>query len=1255
MVRLKVKLISLFLTFSMMLSMGIPIWAQAEEKQTNEILFFEDFEQYSVGTTSLGSGYAGGAKTNKWAVVADNEGKKHFRMQVNTASDMHLDKNFTAATVTGDFILTMDLYFEDYNNVVKAIYIKSTSGAETGVLRFIPSGAVTLGDGTVIANYATGKFYTVAIGVHTSTNKADIYFNGKKRAADVSLGTKAFTDLSMVRVHMREVAGYSNLRLDNLGVYKGLKPIDNSLLHAQVQEQAEAAASTDSSAASVMGNSVGLHVDKSNALIKGVKGYISTDESITPYWDADTAMVPLKFFAESLGGSVTWDGATQSLVMKYNNKTVTMKAGNNAIDIDGQFITLSKAPALKGGSSYIPVVDLCELLGLYCFSDESDLIIYGEEQLGFTWVKDGATLRKIAESFIFDDVEGAQIVRMIKEKNPNQKHPRLIMTDEKFAAIRENLASENPDPVYVELKKKLLRQADDYLPKKASGYEIRDGVRLLYVSQEVKNKVMCLAMAYQLTYDERYAERAWLEMYNAACFVDWHPWHMLDVGEMTAGLSFGYDWLYHWLDDGQRKIIREAIIKNGFYAISNDYNNLVVTGGDHKNPLHRSWYWRGGNPVNNWRFIAGGGTAVGAIALCDELSGKDLALCEQILSQSLLDIRAALSLFAPAGAYPEGLGYWGYATSYFTFHIGSLMSAAGDDFGYTLVPGIRHTTDFVLALNGTASVFNYGDAGRGSSKIEWPIMFFAKLYDEYPAAQARINTILKGGGDTADFFYYDPKFLLNDSSNDVGLDAYLKDSEVYSARSGRDEEDIWVALHCGDNFADHGQYDMGTFVLDAMGENFFLDLGADDYNINNRFTQAYRYRAEGHNTIVINPSSYAGQIYESTALIDKHESKPQGAYAISDMTTAYADQAIKMRRGIKLDNYRRMVTVQDEVRLVDTSDFWWFAHTEAEIEISEDGKSAYLTKDGKTLLAEIINGEGAAFSVMDAKPLETSPKVAGNNPNEGIRKLVIHIPECKDLDLAVTFKKYDTEYFKEDYDNTFVPLDEWDIPEGECVIPYAQLDGISINGKPLEGFSPDVYTYEVVVDSIDYQWGNRQVGATAAGEVIVTESESWSDTVFVTAKGANGKFSKSYAIKFIAASTQEPVGKEQITPVSVTASRVPQAENNPENTLDGDMETRWSCDGICWIEYDLGAVYDLNSVSIAFWLANERLGQFDIEISQDGHNYVKCFDGDALKINGLENHKLFGAKARYVRFNCYGYDNVKTNWNSVLEVKMYKE
>ena len=252
--------------------------AQTEETPTEQaqVLFYENFESYNTGTTSF-SGYGGSAKTNSWKVTANSEGGKYLRMVVNTTSDMHLDKNFSAGSITDHFVVTFDVMFEDYNNVVKALFLKSTSGAELGVIRFLPNGTVTLADGYIIANYGTGKFYNVAIAVDTTTNTANIYFNGKKRAANVSLGATPFTDLIMVRFHMREVKGHSNASIDNLGVYSGKKPLDeetlNKLLNGNNEDpNADAPNSTtvptvNVDLANTVKNSVALYASKNCALV----------------------------------------------------------------------------------------------------------------------------------------------------------------------------------------------------------------------------------------------------------------------------------------------------------------------------------------------------------------------------------------------------------------------------------------------------------------------------------------------------------------------------------------------------------------------------------------------------------------------------------------------------------------------------------------------------------------------------------------------------------------------------------------------------------------------------------------------------------------------------------------------------------------------------------------------------------------------------------------------------------------------------
>ncbi len=80
-----------------------------------------------------------------------------------------------------------------------------------------------------------------------------------------------------------------------------------------------------------------------------------------------------------------------------------------------------------------------------------------------------------------------------------------------------------------------------------------------------------------------------------------------------------------------------------------------------------------------------------------------------------------------------------------------------------------------------------------------------------------------------------------------------------------------------------------------------------------------------------------------------------------------------------------------------------------------------LTKNGKKLLATIVSGDGAEFSVMDAKPLPASPVINEQNPNDGVRKLTIHIENCTSNEICVTFVAYNDSASSMQY----LPLEQW--------------------------------------------------------------------------------------------------------------------------------------------------------------------------------------------------------------------------------------
>ena len=750
---------------------------------------------------------------------------------------------------------------------------------------------------------------------------------------------------------------------------------------------------------SVMKNSVAMYLNKSNVLLYGKKGYISEKRTITPKKVNSSVIVPIEFFCESIGAKIEYDSDGQRCKIRKNNKQ---------IDISNTY-TFENC-------IYAPISILCTEFEKYLYIEENGIIIYSDYDMShiLCWKTNLPMMRKIVESYMFDDVTGKTIVDLIKKKHPNHGHPRLIMTEDMFEKIRKEISKADGDEVYKKLFDKVKCDADRFLCERASGYELRDGIRLLYVCRENKERILTLALMYNLTLDERYAKRAYLEMYVAACFVDWNPYHFLDVGELAVAVGIGYDWLYHWMNEFERKPIREAIVQNGIAPIIEDFDEL---------PRNRSWNWRG-ELADNWCFVIAG-VGIGAMSIADELEGTELINAERAIEQTLLDIRRALSLFAPNGGYEEGVRYWGLTMEFFTYHMKSLLTATGCDFGYIDVPGMRNTNKYLFSMNGSNSIFNYHDAGRGESYIPPQSMFLADIFNNYGEAQLRIKKILEENeGTVMDMCLYRQEF--REVPIDVmELDMYMPIAETVTMRSGWNKTDTYVGLHCDDPYGGpgHDHMDAGQFVLDALGENFFLDLGPDSYNLPN-YHDTYHFRAEGHNTIVINPSREYGQKYGGTAMITKYEFGKEGGYAIGDISDAYSkEDVISSRRGVRLDADRRRTTIQDEVRLKKISEFFWFAHTCANIDISTDGKSAVLDINGKKLLAKIISGAGAKFTVMEAAPLPTSPIVVGQDNNEGIRKLSIHIENCLQLDLCVTF----VNYYENIDDAEFTHLDDWRI------------------------------------------------------------------------------------------------------------------------------------------------------------------------------------------------------------------------------------
>jgi len=555
-------------------------------------------------------------------------------------------------------------------------------------------------------------------------------------------------------------------------------------------------------------------------------------------------------------------------------------------------------------------------------------------------------------------------------------HPRLLIEPDAWKRVRIAMVHE---PRVTAWHAELIDRADGLMHEPPSEYVIPDGKRLLATSRRVRDRVMLLAYAFHTTNDAKYADRAWAELESAGDFRDWNPSHFLDTGEMTAAFAIGYDWLFDQWSDEQRAFLREAIIKHGLTPGLKSYRGEERYG----------WWVRA---VHNWNQVCNGGLALGALAVAD----THPEIASEILHSGLVSLPRAMRDFAPDGGWPEGPGYWNYATAYTVLYLAGLETALGSDFGFCEFPGFDRTGEFPVFISSpTGRTFNYAD-GRDSPIRAWQLFWLADRFDEpdYAAFEARAARPMP-----LDVLWGVKAGLPHEMSS-LPLDRHFEGVGAVTMRSAWDDPNaLFVGLKGGSNAVNHSQLELGSFVFDAGGVRWAVDTGRDDYNMpayfgNKRWTY-YRLRAEGQNTIVLNPGEGAEQDPKASASVIETRFGDDEAWAGVDLSGAYAGALAggSASRRVGLVDGRSRLVIEDRIEPGGDEPLpaWWFMHTTAEVEIDDSGRRAVLRQDGQALVAEIAEPADARFRVMDARPLPTSPDPSMQHQNEGIRKLAIKL------------------------------------------------------------------------------------------------------------------------------------------------------------------------------------------------------------------------------------------------------------------------
>ena len=563
-------------------------------------------------------------------------------------------------------------------------------------------------------------------------------------------------------------------------------------------------------------------------------------------------------------------------------------------------------------------------------------------------------------------------------------HPRLVATEDDFARLRREVKENKHKSRWF---KKLLEYCEEIKDKPTLRYELRDGVRLLYVSWDLQNYATALAMAYKLTGDKKYFDYAWPHLEACAKMPDWNPSHHIDVGTLAYGYAIAYDWFYDVMSEEQRRVMEKGAYENVFYTVNRAvedrdtaYTTVLMT--------------------NNHNVFCNAGVMATVLAFMDvypEVASKIGADVTRILE-------AFMDKFAPMGAYYEGPYYAETAINYTVRVLATMLPILGTAYGIDKAQGFDKIADFVVLLQSDVAAYNFADSRMSLLAIAgmfWNFEHYGRRGLKDDLAAKNFNDPPKNTVTEALLWYN----VSDDGECNLDTVVHYPDEEIISMRDAYRDGQTFVGIKAGKTVYAHSHLDAGSFVFDAMGRRWAYDFGQDNYNLYYKYNHwdVFRLRAESHNNLVINPDHTPGYVLGSEAPVSEFTVTDDIVKTVIEKTALYgAERGVEYaRRGYLFVDGRSSLVLRDEVKLTRESDMIWLMYTDALIEI--DGDRAILrdkVDTDKYITVEFTANHPFEIGYEEAKPLPTSPVIPEQAKNEGFYRLYLKLKGDKDVSIT---------------------------------------------------------------------------------------------------------------------------------------------------------------------------------------------------------------------------------------------------------------
>ena len=539
------------------------------------------------------------------------------------------------------------------------------------------------------------------------------------------------------------------------------------------------------------------------------------------------------------------------------------------------------------------------------------------------------------------------------------QHPRLLFSKQEEQRIRDLFGTE---PLLDSLYVGLMKEAERLLlvpPQEDPRREIKNTKDILPISREQVYRMVNLALAYRLSGDRRFAEKAEKELVHVCNFPDWDPIHYLDVAEMTTAVAIGYDWLYDVLAPSTRQLVVHSIKTKALNLVVEEYNTGNAD----------SWAKR----ETNWNVVCNTGMVLGALAIEEHYP----ELAKHIIGEAVRYIPNCLKHFAPDGVCYEGPAYWGYTNMYLSLLLKALNDNFGGDFGLSEMVGVDKSVLYYMhSTSPSGKIFNFANSGSTAPAAEPIYFYFSRAFNQPEVATFYRDVLSKTVHEGNYFRFYFLSIPWYDTASSTAdalpkLKVYEGINDIVVFNGNRNiPNSLYLIAKTGDPDMAHQQLDIGTFIVEMNGIRWTDDLGTDNYNLpgfwdykpdGQRWTY-FRNSNFSHNTLSID---HKLQNSAGTGEIDRLDDRAAQPFVTMNMSTAYAGQSRVVYRTFRmLDDTRILVT--DSVGLQSPSQsVQWSVITSADVECK--GNIAVLRKDGKSFSLKIASPTNASFMTKAAK------------------------------------------------------------------------------------------------------------------------------------------------------------------------------------------------------------------------------------------------------------------------------------------------